>query len=121
MREIYSFFGGGKKTEGKGSFANFGFGGGWSGLQMCFYRCGGRFSSICTPTCYNIIADRKKVTLQRKKVKLHRANVKLHYKKVTSLHKKVKLQRSKVKLHHKKVKLQGKNIKSQRINVKLQS
>lgn len=111
MWEIYSFFGGGKKTEGKSSFANFGFGGGWSGLQMCFYRCGGCFSPICLPTFCKIILYCEKVTLQRKKVKLHRANINLHYKKVTQRHQKVKLQRSKVKLQHKKVKLQVKNIK----------
>ena len=51
MDEIYSFFERWQKWEREKLFCNLGFCVGCRGLQMCFFLCGGKLSSVCFRTC----------------------------------------------------------------------
>ena len=95
-----------------------------SGLQMCFFLCGGLcylFSKAqrknvnpyrynWTPQCFNIKLQRKNIIQHHKNIKLqhnnwtlHRANIKLHHKNI--------------KLHCWNVTLHWKNVKTSRSNI----
>ena len=90
---------------------------GWSGLQMCFYRCGGLFSLFFIQHHKNLTLHRKNITPQRKNIIPHhkniiphRANIKQQYKNITPQCKNITPHRSNIKPQSKKIKLHRKNV-----------
>ena len=118
------FFGSGEKREGKSFFCRLWFWCGWSGLQMCFYRCGGFYCSISkqtwknvkphrnnwTPQCFNIKLHRKNITQHRKNIKSQRYNITPHRANIKPQCKNIELHRNNVTLHRKNIKTSRSNI-----------
>ena len=79
----------------------------WSGMQMCFYRCGGLYCSICKQTWKNLKQHRNNWTPQC-------FNIKLHHKNITPHRKNIKSQRYNITPHRANIKPQDKNIELHR-------
>ena len=127
---LFFFWRWGKEGREK-LFCRHGFWCRWSGLQMCFYRCGGFTPKFYKCILKNINLHRSSIKLQhnnwtphrsniiphRKNIKLQRSNIKFQSKNITPHRANIKLHRKKIKLHRKNVTLHRKNIKTSRSNI----
>ena len=100
---LFFFWRRGKEGREK-LFCRLGFWWGWSGLQMCFYHCGGLGPKFYKCILKNINLHRTNIKLQRKNWTPHCANINLH--------------RSNIILHRSNIKLQSKNITPHQANIK---